>query len=246
MQLLKFEPENLITRGEQREAGMDFSIVTNVSSSETSLLQEMVFAVRSDGHALPIEDEYVLPDPLGELVPIYSLGSVIRGFPVGGLMGGPLRVVIDGAIAASEKQIAMATKQLANQIMLPPGYLPAPGAHKLLGLDKLKTPTRLFRYTSTKSDPYFDDVDTIRSGTYLTSFNDQTFVNSGFGAVGRYSLPMPTPARYKHDYTFPVGTRLQVGTVGPQFGQAGGGVEVQVSGARDEVVWNGTTTLDDY
>ena len=39
--------------------------------------------------------------------------------------------------------------------------------------------------------------------------------------------PLPIPASYEHRYTLPAGTELLVGTVAPNNGQAGGGVEVQ-------------------
>ena len=86
----------------------------------------------------------------------------------------------------------------------------------------------------------------IIQNTYLTSFNDQQFVNSGFGAVGRYAMPLPLPASYKHQYTFPAGIRLLVGTVAPQFGQAGGGVEVKTTSSVSGVVHDVTNTINDY
>jgi len=55
--------------------------------------------------------------------------------------------------------------------------------------------------------------------------------------VGRYALPIPVPASFVFEYELPgtmvlqggasQPTVLQVGTVQPNFGQAGGGVEVK-------------------
>jgi hypothetical protein len=47
--------------------------------------------------------------------------------------------------------------------------------------------------------------------------------------VGRFALPVPVPACHQFIYQLPVGTVLKVGTVLPQYGQAGGGVEVQLT-----------------
>ncbi|MCW3061116.1 MAG: hypothetical protein JWQ02_2937 [Capsulimonas sp.] len=63
-------------------------------------------------------------------------------------------------------------------------------------------------------------------GTYATSNLDMAFVNTGFGAVGRYALPSPFPSNYVYLITPAVGTAFDVGTSRPSFGQAGGGVEV--------------------
>jgi len=116
----------------------------------------------------------------------------------------------------------------------------------LLGKIVLSKNTRLFRFTSNKKDHNLIEDDTIKKNTYLTTFNDQLFVNTGFGAVGRYAMPIPIPASYKHDYTFPKGTPLQVGTVAPNFGQAGGGVEVKTISQVTGIICNPIATIDDY
>lgn len=133
---------------------------------------------------------------------------------------------------------------LLTNTSLPPGYLPAIGAHPLLGSLVLQHHTRFMRFTSTPIDGRFGGG-RLSQGTYLTSFNDQQFANTGFGAVGRYALPMPVPASYVHDYTIPAGTQLLVGTVSPQFGQAGGGVEVKTVANVDNVVHNSSPRIDD-
>ena len=62
-------------------------------------------------------------------------------------------------------------------------------------------------------------------GTYATTYPDMHFVPSGFAAVGRYALPNPASARF----VFPIVTvdrPALMGTATPNYGQAGGGVEV--------------------
>ena len=66
----------------------------------------------------------------------------------------------------------------------------------------------------------------MRDGTYVTTDTDTSQVPSGLAAVGRYALPNPTPAIYKFVLCPPSGTSISCGTVSPNFGQAGGGVEV--------------------
>lgn len=62
-------------------------------------------------------------------------------------------------------------------------------------------------------------------GTYATTYNDLHFVPSGFAAVGRYALPNPATARFVFQVvTYDRPTLM--GTSPPNFGQAGGGVEV--------------------
>ena len=66
----------------------------------------------------------------------------------------------------------------------------------------------------------------LSASTYVTTSNDAVHVNSGFSVVARYALPLPLAANHRIEYKIPKGTMIQVGTVAPNFGQAGGGVEV--------------------
>lgn len=69
------------------------------------------------------------------------------------------------------------------------------------------------------------DTGNYLPGTYATTYNDIHHVPSGFAAVGRYALPNPAAARFIHPIvTFDQPTHT--GTATPNFGQAGGGVEV--------------------
>ena len=63
-------------------------------------------------------------------------------------------------------------------------------------------------------------------GTYLTSGEDLKLVNTGFGIVGRYALPSPFPASHVAECRPAAGETFNIGTTRPNFGQAGGGVEV--------------------
>lgn len=225
MRLLKLDQESLDSLREIGEAGMDFYIVMGTSES---LPRGVEVAVRSNGYLLPLQ----------ETNGVYSLLSMLEGLPL------PDR--------NDEREISMhsiVAVSSTGAIRLPSGYIASYGAHQLLGTVTLSHPAKFFRYTSTVVDPRFTPgagaTGSIRKDTYLTSFNDQLFVNSGFGAVGRYALPIPTPASYVHSYTLLPNTTLLVGTVAPQFGQAGGGVEVRTINS-ETVMLNGTNTNSDY
>lgn len=72
-------------------------------------------------------------------------------------------------------------------------------------------------------------------GTYATTYNDIHHVPSGFAAVGRYALPNPASARYVHQLVTAMTPSL-VGTAAPNFGQAGGGVEVLFKNAAGPAI----------
>ena len=67
----------------------------------------------------------------------------------------------------------------------------------------------------------------LLAGSYATTLNDSQLITSGLGAVGRYALPSPAPAVYLYEIRPPQQTHILCGTVHPNFGQAGGGVEVR-------------------
>lgn len=219
MELLKFDEESVYSLSDLPEAGMDFHLITG----RLSIFDEPVtVAVRSNGYALPIEPIegiFSLPDLLiGKELPREDRTVTITSIdPILGMLW----------------------------VTLPSGYMTSIGAHQLLGSIQLSHPTRFFRYISSPVDARFK-AGQITNGTYLTSLNDQQLANSGFGAVGRYALPLPMPASYKHDYTIPANTQLLVGTVAPQFGQSGGGVEVFTTSSVPGVKHNQTTHLDDF
>ena len=88
-----------------------------------------------------------------------------------------------------------------------------------------KRPYSYYRYSAFYKDKRVASDGSYLPGTYATTYNDSHFVPSGFAAVGRYALPNPASAQY----VFPILTFTQptfIGTAAPNFGQAGGGVEV--------------------
>ena len=66
----------------------------------------------------------------------------------------------------------------------------------------------------------------ILAGTYGTTTTDLTVVPSGISAVGRYALPNRIAACYVYQIIPEPGTPIYFGTVTPNYGLCGGGVEV--------------------
>lgn len=95
-----------------------------------------------------------------------------------------------------------------------------------------KVPRSYYRFSPFHKDRRIDPNGDFRPGTYATTFNDLAFVPSGFAAVGRYALPNPASAcQVFQIVTWDPPTYM--GTATPNFGQAGGGVEVLFkNGAR--------------
>lgn len=216
--------ETLLAIAEFSETGMDYTVV------DGECVQFQIygpFVVRSNGVTMP----YRSPRHA-----FYDFEDLIAGkqFP-------------DEHRSVELKNI----EQIDNAALLyhflhyPPGFVPTRGAHPLLASTTLSHDTKFIRYTSTLADPRYASG-TLSAGTYMTSFNDSRFVNTGFGTVGRYALPIPVPAKHIHEYTIPKGTVLQVGTVAPNWGQAGGGVEVCTTAPTSIPFVNNPPDLDDY
>jgi hypothetical protein len=115
-----------------------------------------------------------------------------------------------------------------SNVSLPSGYVAMSGAVPLLGSITLAGPTKFYRFIMSASDHRYHGS-TLVKDTYLTTDLDHQLVNTGFGVVGRYALPIPVPASHVFEYELPAGTVLNVGTVLPNFGQSGGGVEVRTT-----------------
>jgi hypothetical protein len=86
-------------------------------------------------------------------------------------------------------------------------------------------PTIFWRLSSVNPDPRIRSG-VLLPGSYLSSDDDVKLVNTGFGVVGRYALPSPFPASYLFECLPSAGETFFIGTTRPNFGQAGGGVEV--------------------
>jgi hypothetical protein len=220
MRRLQLRDELLRDLKKFAEAGMDYYLFSGEFEQATI---KGPFILRGNGIIVPSVGN-------GE---IYDFDALIHGilFPDESL---PMQIIgITPAVL------------VAQQVNLPPGYVPAQGAHQLLGSVTLQHAARFFRYTSTQQDRRYVGG-TIKADTYLTSISDHQFANTGFGAVGRYAIPLPMPASYLHDYTLPPSITLRVGTVGPQFGQAGGGVEVRTTADVAGVTCNSSAPISDY
>ena len=83
-----------------------------------------------------------------------------------------------------------------------------------------------FRLSAQHSDWRINPDGSVAPDTYATTSNDLTVTSSGLAAVGRYALPSSLPACYVYQIIPPPGTAMFFGTVTPNFGMAGGGVEV--------------------
>lgn len=103
---------------------------------------------------------------------------------------------------------------IAMNVISPPAALIATGY-----------PIPYYRFSAFATDRRILPNGDFLPGSYATTHADMPHVPSGFAAVGRYALPNPASARFVysiHTYTRP----SLMGTAAPNFGQAGGGVEV--------------------
>ncbi|BFU95769.1 MAG: hypothetical protein NTNFB02_24910 [Nitrospira sp.] len=184
------------------ETGMNFHIIDTGSGFIASL---------DDGTALPCYD-----DPI-----FYDVNDFIAGTPWPTTQGFADRSIL--AVYA-DRSSALLALRAAN---ISPAYIGSAGAMPLIGSTTLTADTVFYRCLSSKMDHRFIGGQ-LSAGTYLTTKLDRTYANSGFATVGRFALPLPVPASYVAEYELPKGTLVHVGTVAPAFGQAGGGVEVQL------------------
>ncbi len=83
-----------------------------------------------------------------------------------------------------------------------------------------------YRLSAHRNDKRIRKDGSVAPGTYGTTTNDLIVVPSGAAAVGRYALPSRIPATYLFKIIPDPGTPVYFGTVVPNFGLAGGGVEV--------------------
>jgi len=82
-----------------------------------------------------------------------------------------------------------------------------------------------YRLSSFSADHCILNATDLRAKTYTTTQSDFAEVPSGLAAVGRFALP----SRLSHIHVWklepPAGTTIYAGTVIPNFGMCGGGVE---------------------
>jgi hypothetical protein len=99
-----------------------------------------------------------------------------------------------------------------------------------------------FRLSAYPDDQRIMSDRRLAPGSYATTETDLTVVPSGLAAIGRFALPTRISARYLFKIMPGPGVKILYGTVIPDFGLCGGGVEVffpegtgsgSVSGARE-------------
>jgi hypothetical protein len=198
------------------EAGMGFYLVDGELEGDKS---PRLLVIAGDGYAIPVEHPKY-----------FSIADLLDGEPV--------------PDPASKQPINVSglTTASLRTASLPSGYGPSAGAVPLLGTVSLTKNTLFYRFIGSAKDPRFAGSIlagwTLARDTYLTTASDQNYANTGFAAVGRYALPIPVPASHVFEYELQKGTQLAVGTVLPNFGQAGGGVEVKTLGTATVVTHN--------
>ncbi|GCC53503.1 hypothetical protein SanaruYs_37480 [Chryseotalea sanaruensis] len=126
-----------------------------------------------------------------------------------------------------------------------PGYLGVPASFPLIKEYTLQSPTIFYRIIAHGPADFRYNNGQLSPNTYLTTILDKGYANTGFAVVGRYALPVPLPGRYCIEYEVPAGTVIKSGTVAPNFGQAGGGVEVLLT-SKTKVTKRGYQLLSDY
>jgi hypothetical protein len=130
-----------------------------------------------------------------------------------------------GSPASSQDQRRGFLTALAQAFPQQQALVPAPGTPRTLS-QQTTGDEGFLRFTFQIPDRRVNSVTgDVAPGTYCSPFRDGQKITCGFEAVGRFALPVPLP--YKHLVLLvpPIGTYVDVGTVVPNFGQAGGGVE---------------------
>ena len=231
--LLQIDSQSWIAVAGADESGMGYQILNAEINGEPSAV------------VVVVDGSIVLP--LSHAI-YYSLEDIARGSPV------PQN--------PQSCSLAITSTPLAPvSVSLPPGYVPTVGAVPSLGTYPLKSAESFFRYVG---NPYVGNptdfrftttppgtqivpgtTGTLSANTYLASTRERALATSGFGAVGRFALPLPLPARQVFEYKLQPVVQLQVGTVAPAFGQAGGGTEVKTPVALS-VEFVGRTQIDDF
>ena len=182
-------------------AGMNFHIVETADG---------LFVISQSGEAMP----------LFEHSESYCLSDCLNGTPI------PLEKTSPQSMSMMKNHSGRhAAMQALNHANISSSFMGLAGASPLIGTTTLEKDTVFYRFISSETDHRYVDGK-LTASTYVTTSNDAVHVNSGFSVVARYALPLPLPANHRIEYKIPKGTMIQVGTVAPNFGQAGGGVEV--------------------
>lgn len=224
--LLMFDAKSMLSLHPHGETGMGFTI-GQVGEGDSA----KNYAVMADGAALPLFNDSTF----------YSINDLVNRFPVPEQTQAGHAAFESGYPSRSIAALGLQSLAISSHYV--------GGAHgqfPLLANVTLKVPTIFYRYTRSAVDhKYLSQSNELDQKTYLTSDMDIEHANTGFAAVGRYALPIPLPCTYVHQYELPVDTKLQVGTVAPLFGQAGGGVEVFLQ-AKTKAIKHGSFVLKPY
>jgi hypothetical protein len=137
-------------------------------------------------------------------------------------------LTLQGPLSLVFSQLDLSIREPAVGLVVPDRVSgPSPG---LLSSNR---PLAYYRFLASPRDRRVNRKGDFAPGTYATTFADSHFVPSGFAAVGRYALPNPASARFLFQITT-YDKPSFMGTATPNFGQAGGGVEVFFkSGAKN-------------
>lgn len=205
------------------ETGMDFQIV-NATSGPVAIME--------DGTALPFYDD----------LSHYDIHDLLAGRPIPIPAPPPAPATLLSVTSVFLNRVDALTALRA--IGISPTYTGSTGAFPLIASAVLAADTIFYRCLSSAIDHRYI-AGSLTAGTYLTTSLDHGYANSGFATVGRYALPLPLPASRVHQYELKAGTSIKVGTVAPMFGQAGGGVEIQLP-ATTSAKLIGTFSVADY
>ena len=86
---------------------------------------------------------------------------------------------------------------------------------------------RFVRFSAFPNDRRITARDGLLPGTFATSHTDASSVHTALSAVGHYALPNITAPQFRFEISPPPLTDLYYGTVSPNFGQSGGGTEIE-------------------
>ena len=184
-------------------------------------------AVNNDGSAIPFYND----------IRYYCIENIVNGEPVPNIQGKPIpQNILNNNVYKSRVEAVsqlLVSSTFVNNIKYKM-FLGTIGAFPLVAQQQLLVETIFFRcltFFPNASNTYQDHRfvnGSLKGGTYLTSWIDIKHADTGFGAVGRYALPVPLPVNLVYGYKLPAGTMIDIGTVAPNFGQSGGGVEVRL------------------
>lgn len=115
---------------------------------------------------------------------------------------------------------------IRTRVQLSPPPPPPPSPRSTLVISTYTTAGDVYwRLSAFANDRRVTNDRQLGKGSYVTTDADIEVVGSGFAAVGRYALPNPFPAVYAYAVRPTPGSPIRLGTVRPNFGQSGGGVE---------------------